>query len=252
MVEINLLPQQYRKQTAPDVWKYASAGVVGLTLLLLAGGFISTSTNINRLQGQIDGVQGDITALTPQKQEYDALTSQVQTLEKVTAVAQTLKGTKTYWSNDLASFSQQIPATSGVALKNMRMQNKSATDLGTDQNNGIYVGKQVRREMTISGTATSQQAVINLLNIFENNPNFGLNFKGMQKDTTTNDYQFDAAIGIVGDTPAASATGTAPGSTAPGTVTASTPATTGTPASTAPAPAPAPAAPVTPPAGGVQ
>lgn len=246
MVEINLLPQQYRKQTAPDVWKYASAGVVGLTLLLLAGGFIATSANINRLQGEIDSVQGDITALTPQKQEYDALTGQVQTLEKVTAVAQTLKGTKTYWSNDLAAFSQQIPTTSGVALKNMRMQNKSATELGSDQNNGIYVGKQVRREMTISGTATSQQAVINLLNIFENNPNFGLNFKGMQKDTTTNDYQFDAAIGIVGDTPAAAttgtaATGTAPGSAAPGTVNASTPA-----------PAPAPAAPVAPPAGGVQ
>ncbi|RJF73253.1 fimbrial assembly protein [Deinococcus cavernae] len=229
MVEINLLPQQYRKQSAPDAWKYGSVAAVAVTLAAMGVMWGLTSQNVRQLQGQIDSVQGDITALTPQKQKYDELVTQQQNLEKVTSVAQTLKGTKTYWSNDLAVFSREIPASSGVALTKLTMRDKKPEELTTDQGNGIFIGKAVRRELDLSGAASSQQAVINFLNTFENSPGFGVNFQGMERDDKSGAYTFNARVGIVGDSPAATATPAAPGA-APGT------------AATAPAPA-APAAP---------
>lgn len=236
VVEINLLPQQYRKQSQPDAWKYASVAAVTATLATLGIMWALTSQNVRQLQGQIDSVQGDITALTPQKQEHDALVTQQQNLEKVTSVAQTLKGNKTYWSNDMAVFSREIPVSSGVALTKMSMRDKRPEELTQDQSNGLYAGKAIRREMDVSGTATSQQAIINFLNTFENSPNFGVNFQGMQQDENTGSYTFNARVGIVGD--AASATPATPGATTPGSSTTAT----------APA-APAPAAPAAP-AGG--
>lgn len=233
VVEINLLPQQYRKQSQPDAWKYASVAAVTASLAAIGVMWFLTSQNVRQLQGQIDSVQGDITALTPQKQEHDALVTQQQNLEKVTNVAQTLKSTKTYWSNDMALFSREIPVTSGVSLTKMTMRDKTPEQLTSDQNSGVFIGKAVRREMDLSGTASSQQAIINFLNTFENNPGFGVNFQGMQQDEQKGNYTFTARVGIVGDVPVTAA----PGNGAPAAGTATSPA----PAAPAPAVPAAPA-----------
>lgn len=232
VVEINLLPQQYRKQSQPDVWKYASAGLVVATLLGMGIPWAMTNKNVGELQGQIDAAQGDITALTPQKQEHDALVTQQQNLEKVTAVAQTLRDGKTYWSNDLAAFSREIPVSSGVSLTKLTMHDKKPQELSSDQSNGIYLGKQVRREIELSGAASSQQAVINFLNTFENNPGFGVNFQNMQRNDSKGDYIFSAKVGIVGQPPAnATPAAAAPGTpTAAGTAAPAAPAAPATPA----------------------
>lgn len=228
MVEINLLPQQYRKQSQPDAWKYATWALLPITAAALLIPWVMTSTKTGDLQRQIDAVQGDIDTLTPQKREHDQLVTRQAELEKTTQIAQTLRDQKTYWSNDLAAFSQQMPSSSGVALTHLTMTALTADELTTAQNNGTYVGKDVRRQMTINGNAASQQAVINFLNTFENSPNFGVSFQNMKRDDQSGQYTFDANVGVVGVAPAAAAnTGDA---------------ATVTPAGTAPAPA-APAAP---------
>jgi type IV pilus assembly protein PilN len=55
----------------------------------------------------------------------------------------------------------------------------------------------VTREIELSGSASSQQAVVNFLRTFENNPNFGVNFRSMQSDGETGQYTFNASVGIV-------------------------------------------------------
>ena len=49
MVEINLLPQQYRKQSEPTLWQPAAVGVVVLTALILIGVDVATATKVGNL-----------------------------------------------------------------------------------------------------------------------------------------------------------------------------------------------------------
>lgn len=203
MVDINLLPQKERASTQPNIWGLASWVWLPITLLATLIPYMMTQGKANEVQRQLDDTQRQIDALTPQKQEYDALVQQRTTLQQVTNVAQTLRSQKTYWSNDLAAFTRQLPQDSTVYITSLRMSPVSANDLTNSQNTGIYVGKQVTRKVELNGQASSQEAVINLLNTFEKNPNFGVNFKSLQQkngeDNQANQgYMFSADVGVVG------------------------------------------------------
>lgn len=232
MVEINLLPPQYRTQAQPGVLRYATWALLPITAAALLIPWVATATKTSDLQRQIDAAQGDIDAATPGKREHDRLVARQRELEQVTTIAQTLRDQKTYWSNDLAAFTAQVPADGSVSLTSLKMTPLSADALRSAQGNGQYVGKDVRRELNLTGQATSQQAVINFLNIFENNPNFGVKFNNMDRNEATDTYTFTANVGVVGaptaSEAAATATGTGTGTgTTTGTGTSVTPSSTG-------------------------
>ncbi len=214
MVEVNLLPQQYRKQSEPTLWQPAAVGVVVLTALILIGMEVATGTKVGNLNKELDSVNGEIAALTPAAQEYGRLTQEKNQLTQVTAIAVQLRDAKTYWANDIASFTAQLPSSSGVALQSMTIRPLEAGALASQQQNGVYTGKNVTREIELSGSASSQQSVVNFLRTFENNPNFGLNFRSMQAEGETGRYTFNATVGIV---KAASAAEPATTPAAPGT-----------------------------------
>lgn len=242
MVDINLLPQKERASTKPNLWGLASWVWLPIALAATLIPYALTQGKANQVQRQIDDTQRQIDALTSQKQEYDALVQQRTTLQQVTNVAQTLRSQKTYWSNDLAAFNRQLPQDSTVYVTSLKMSSVPASELSQNQNAGIYVGKQVSRKVELSGQATSQQAVINLLNAFEKNPNFGVNFKSLQQqkadvNNPTAGYTFSADVGVVGTPSEAAQQAQQSGAATPSTG-AATPA--GTPAPAAPT---APAAP---------
>lgn len=215
MVEINLLPQQYRSQSEPSVWRYATYALLPLTLAAIAIPEAMTASTIRDLRSQLDQLNGEIMALEPAKREFDALNQERTALEQVTAVAGQLRDQKTYWSNDIAAFSAELPNSSGVAVKSMSVRPVDAAALSTQQQGGVYVGKNVVREFDLSGTASSQQAVVNFLNTFENSPNFGVNFKNLQREEASGQYTFAATVGIVGKPPAAAPTTTTAAPAAP-------------------------------------
>jgi type IV pilus assembly protein PilN len=115
-----------------------------------------------------------------------------------------------------------------VSVKTMSVRPVDAAVLASAQQTGVYTGKNVVREFDLSGSASSQQAVVNFLNTFENSPNFGVNFKSLQREGESGLYTFSATVGIVGQPPATAT----PAAGASGAVT--------------PAAAPAPAAPTSP------
>ena len=217
MVEVNLLPAQYRKQSQPGVWKYATWALLPVAAVTMLTLWLSTASQAGGLQREIDAVQGNIDTLTPAKQERDRLAARQQELEQVTTVAQALRDQKTYWSNDLAAFSTQLASAPGVSVSSLTMRTLDAGALATSQQSGIYTGKNVRRELDLSGAASSQQAVINFLNTYENDPDFGVNFKSLQRDPQSGNYTFAATVGVVG--PAVSAASATAAGTATGTAT---------------------------------
>ncbi|WP_165795299.1 fimbrial assembly protein [Deinococcus koreensis] len=231
MVEINLLPQQYRKQSEPSAWRFAMYALVPVTVAAILIPEVVTFTRIGELNRQIDALNGEVTALTPAKLEYDKLNAEKRELEQVTAIATQLRATKTYWINDLAAFSAQLPAGSGVAVKSMTIRPMESGALSTLQQNGIYLGKNVVREIDLTGIANSQQAVVTFLKTFETNPNFGVNFKTLQNDEASGKYNFTATVGVVGLAPDAAPPEVVP---APGQAPPAPPA----PATSAPASSP--------------
>ncbi|UBV41815.1 fimbrial assembly protein [Deinococcus taeanensis] len=218
MVEVNLLPQQYRKQSEPTLWQPAAVALVVLTALIIGGIEVVSGTQIGNLRKDIDSLNGEVAALTPADREFSQLTLERTQLTQITAIATQLRDAKTYWTNDLAAFTAQLPSGSGVALSSMTIRPLDAGALGSLQQTGVYSGKNVTREIELTGKASSQQAVVNFLRTFENNPSFGLNFRNLQQEAEANEYTFNASVGIVqagtapqtpvtpGATPAAPAT----------------------------------------------
>ncbi|SEJ22979.1 type IV pilus assembly protein PilN [Deinococcus reticulitermitis] len=195
MVEINLLPKEYRKQTQPDVWRYASIGVAGLTTVLLAGWFVIVSGSTSRLSEQSAELQRQIDALTPAKQEGDRLQARKTELEQVTAVALQLRDQKTYWSNDLANFTGNVPRT--VVIRTLSMAGTPANPASAV----AFGGRPVQRQLEISGVGRSQDAVSQFIKVYESDPAFGVDFRGMQRQEETGTYAFTASIGVLGDVP---------------------------------------------------
>ncbi|MVN85488.1 fimbrial assembly protein [Deinococcus sp. HMF7620] len=223
MVEVNLLPQQYRKQAEPNAWIPGAIGLAAVTALALIAGEVVTGTRAGDLRKQLDALNGEAAALAPASAEYAQLNQQKTTLAQVTAVSEQLRAGKTYWTNDLAAFTAQLPTGGGVALQSMAVKAVDANALTALQQTGVYTGKNVTREIDLTGTASSQQAVVNFLRTFENNPNFGVNFRSLQSEGETSNYTFNASVGIVQAVTAPPATdpaapaqdGTAPAPAAP-------------------------------------
>ncbi|MDV6374949.1 fimbrial assembly protein [Deinococcus arenicola] len=241
MVEINLLPQQYRKQSVPSAWRYATYALIPLTVAAILIPEVVTATRVGDLNRTLDALNGEAAALTPAKREFDSLTAEAATLAQVTAIAEQLKSGKTYWTNDLAAFTRQLPDDGSMAVGSLTIRDLDASGLGTLQQNGIYIGKAVTREIDLTGTATSQQAVVNFLKSYEDSPDFGVNFKSLQsaapaagplligqgrgtqgqaaqsqaQEAQARQYTFTASIGVVGSPPADTAPTTAPTPAAP-------------------------------------
>ncbi|EYB67303.1 fimbrial assembly [Deinococcus phoenicis] len=208
MVEINLLPQQERRSTQPDAWRYATYALLPLTAAAILIPELLVGSQLGSLHREQDRLTGEIAALTPAKQEFDRLRGTQNTLEEVTAVAGQLRDSKTYWTNDVAAFSAQLPSGGGVAITSMNVKALDAGALTSLQQGGIYAGKNVVREFDLAGTARSQQSVVNFLNAYENSPNFAVNFRSLQQEGETGRYTFAASVGLVGQ-PGTAATGAA-------------------------------------------
>ncbi|MDO4263938.1 MAG: fimbrial assembly protein [Deinococcus sp.] len=230
MVEINLLPASHRRQGSGEGqgWLIAAAATGLLSLATVAGLELYYASQVSGLRTNLERLNGEAAALQPAKTEFDQLQAEKTELEQVTAVARALRERKSYWSNDLAAFTAQLPAGGKVALDSLDMH--VAAQQSPDMQQSGVEGGSVSREFALTGTATTAQDVVDLLNAFESNPKFGIVFQGMQRkdpENETSPYTFSASVGVAGEAPGAAE---------------ATDAASGTPASGAPA-APAPAAP---------
>jgi len=219
VVEINLLPAQYRRRTEPNVWLYAGVAAVAVTLLAIAIPEIVVGTQVGNLQNKLDDQNGQISALrssvTP---EYNSLTADKTRLTAISQTAQSLSTGKTYWSTDLARFVGQLPQSGGVALTSLNMH-QAAT--GTTS---LYNGKPADKEYDLSGTALSTSALVNFLNAYDQD-NYGVNFKNTQRNAETSDFAFSATVGQLAGTPVSAAATTAPAA-APGSAAPAAPSAT--------------------------
>ena len=223
VVEINLLPAQYRKRSDPSLWRYGSLALPVLTVLGVLAFTVTQNTRLGNIQASLDETNGQISALASAKKEYDDLNRQKTELQQVTVVSSSLQASKTYWSSDLARFVNALPTGGGVALSALTVRAVDSNALTNYAQQGLYNGKPVSKEFELTGQAASSQALVNFLNSFENNPNFGVNFKSAQRQTATGavgaaattatntPYTFSATVGLIGQATAASATTGTPG-----------------------------------------
>lgn len=232
MVEINLLPAQYRKRSDPGLWRYGTLALPMAAVLGVALFSVIQNTRLGNIQAQLGENNGVIASLQPAKREYDDLNRQKTDLRKVTEVSRTLQASKTYWSSDLARFVNALPTGGGVALSALSVRTVDSNTQTNLTQQGLYNGKAVTKEFDLTGQAVNSTALVNFLNSFESNPNFGVNFKSAQRATPTPNltapggaaaslaaanapYLFNATVGLIGQaTPAA--VSTPPASSAPG------------------------------------
>ncbi|ADV67192.1 hypothetical protein [Deinococcus maricopensis] len=227
MVEVNLLPQNMRRRNEPNIWKFAAIGLPITGLLIMGVVTVVYSLQESELNRQVDDANSQIAALQPSKTEFDTLSRRRTELQAVTNTADQLLATKTSWSSDLARFVNQIPTVKDVALTSLTVG--TATTAATPVGGATpFDGKAISKTFTLNGRARSTQALVRFLNAYERSPEFGITFNNATRDEQTQDYTFNAVVGLVAPAQPASATTTAAAGT----------------------PAAAPAAPATPPATG--
>jgi type IV pilus assembly protein PilN len=210
VVEINLLPQQYRKRTEPNVWMYAAVAAGVVTLLAIAIPEIAVATTIGNLNKRLADQNGQISALNESvAPEYRDLTTRKNNLSAVKETATSLSSSKNgYWHTDLARFVGQLPSSGGVALTQLTMHpylpNPSAP--------APYDGKLASKEFDLTGNAVSSAALVSFLNSYTQD-NYGVNFKSTQRNVTENNYTFNATVGQLDSVAASALTpGSTPGS----------------------------------------
>ena len=204
MVEINLLPQQYRRRSEPNVWLYASLAVGVATLLIIAVPEIIVGTSVGNLQKRLEDQNGQISALNETvRPEYAALTTQRNDLMAVSQTAKSLSEGKTYWSTDLARFVGQLPQSGGVALTSLNMTAPAPTTPA------LYNGQPASKEFDLSGNVSSPAALVNFLNAYEQGQ-YGVNFKNTQRDLASGNYSFSATVGQLASTPVSAAASAVP------------------------------------------
>lgn len=231
MVEVNLLPAQYRRRSQPNAWRYATYALLPVTALLILVPSLVVGSQLGEVQRQVDAADGEIAALTPDKREYDGLNRQRQELQQVTAVSTTLQASKSYWSTDLARFVNALPSGGSVALSSLTVRSLDSSAQTNLQQQGVYDGKPVTKEFDLTGQAASTQALVTFLHSYESNPNFGVNFKSVQRATdaasgagaaANSAYTFNASVGLLGQP--AQAAQTTPAQSTPAQGTQSAPA----------------------------
>lgn len=193
MVEINLLPKQYRKSGERDVWQYASIGLGVLTLLLIGIPELLIGNVLSGKQRQLDDQNAQIATLqrtvTP---EFNRLTQEKTRLGLIDQTVQALTATKSsYWSTDLAGFINALPSGNEVHISSLKITEPAASTASS-----ITPGKTVTRNFDVSGMAPTSEAVVNFLNAYESK-RYGVNLHSAQTDQSTKGsatYTFSADV----------------------------------------------------------
>lgn len=212
LIEINLIPAQNRPQGG-NGWKQAAWAMLPIGLLAAGLPVLLQGQRSNNLQSQIEQVDSKMLALAPQQDEYRKLKDQQATMQANMEVARALLESKRYWSNDLAAFAGQMQESGGVQLTMLNMLPLSTENLESLQQSGIYVDRNVSRQLALTASARSQQAISDFVKKYEQSQEFGINFRGMTRDEKSGSYTFNADIGVSepekapGEGPEASAKG---------------------------------------------
>ncbi|PYE56383.1 flagellar protein FliT [Deinococcus yavapaiensis] len=240
MININLLPKNLRRSTGPDGWRIAAGTVAAVALVTMGVLQYSVQNRLNGINKDIAEAQSELAVRANDVRERNELQARKTELQAVAGVAQTLESGRTSWSADLARFVRQLPTSNTpiIALTNvsMRMPQLAAAPGGA---NAPYDGKAVTKELVLSGLARSSDALVRLVNTFENAPEFGVQFQNAARDPNTGEYTFAVTVGMIGDKPKPALTAAASENGAVGTTESSASGTT-TSGTTAPSAPPAP------------
>lgn len=233
MININLLPKNLRRSTGPDGWRIAAATVAAVSLATMAVLQISVQGRLNAINKDIAEAQSELAVRAADVRERNELQARKTELQSVASVAQTLEAGRTSWSSDLARFVRQLPSadTPIIALTSVNMRSPQ-TNTATAGVGAPYDGKAVTKELVLNGRARSSDALVRLVNTFENAPEFGVQFQNASRDADSGDYTFAVTVGMIGDKPEPTLT------TDPAASGEATNAPTATPDATTPSAAP--------------
>jgi type IV pilus assembly protein PilN len=237
LISINLLPKTLRKRVEPGWWRLIAIAIPVVVLGVILGLQLGLNNQISGLTAQRDQLDTEVKALQRFVDGNTALIAQQKELEVTTAIKTQLEQARVKWSQQLDTFVRKIPASTthpnvpAVSLKSLSVKHLTPADSQSKAATGAYDKKPILTEFTLSGEAESYADITRYINVFEQDPKFGIEFGGSSRSSTTTTsggpetarYSFTATVGVVNDTPIAppAITPTTPGAT-PGTTTTPT------------------------------
>lgn len=155
---------------------------------------LTTLNQLRILETQRSELQTEVNLLQDEIRQDRELRVQQAELQRVLAVESQLASRFVAWSEDIATFLNQIPRDNGRLVVSL---NRIDTRLSQDPNNALVFGKPVAVEFTLQGQTRNQSSLIRFVNAFEASPRFGINFQRADRDQNTGNYTFTAVVGLV-------------------------------------------------------
>lgn len=198
MIRLNLLPKTLRKRVEPGWWRLTAIIFPLIVFVLVAMVHLGDMTRISKLENERGSLQTEVATLQPFIKKQRELSRRKTELEQIINVDKEIKKRFVSWSDNLASFINQIPRKNGRFEVFLRSVNTKLVPSDTREgmvNQGLYDRKPMSVEFTVQGEAKNDAALVRFVKAFEDSPNFGIDFK---QGTLNEDggYDFSASVGI--------------------------------------------------------
>lgn len=194
MIKLNLLPKNLRRRVEAGWWRVAAVAFGVAVVGVLSFFHLTTLNQLRILETQRSELQTEVNLLQDEIRQDRELRVQQAELQRVLAVESQLASRFVAWSEDIATFLNQIPRDNGRLVVSL---NRIDTRLSQDPNNALVFGKPVAVEFTLQGQTRNQSSLIRFVNAFEASPRFGINFQRADRDQNTGNYTFTAVVGLV-------------------------------------------------------
>jgi type IV pilus assembly protein PilN len=227
LIRINLLPKTLRKRVEPGWWRLIAIAVPLVALAVMIGMQLAANGERDQLAQTRDDRTTELALLQKYITAQNELTAQQKELESTTTIKAQLERERVAWSREIRQFTAQIPRSVdnpnrlAASLQNMTLSRVDPTAATTQAATGAYDGKNIVTEVKFNAEATSLNDIETFQRAFENSDRFGINLgslnRSQNQNSLSNNYTFDATVGLVGAVAApvvpatpAPATGTAP------------------------------------------
>ena len=195
LININLLPPQYRRKKESGYWRLVAI-LVPLVVIATAGTMqYIVQQERNSLDLEVAGLEDRIELLQPYIQEQQELQRRRTELAAILDVANELQRDVVDWTEAIAGVLETLPAGGDapqIDFSSLSMVSIFPPTSSPDR----FEGRPVVAELSVSGQVTGTEVLSRFIRNLEGSPRYGVSFQRTDYQEQEDIYAYSLAIGM--------------------------------------------------------
>lgn len=192
MLDLNLVPPNQRQASKSSKHKFTVAALVG-ALLAVAVPEVVLGSLIQQRETRITEQDAEMLIMRKTLKERTELLDKIKKDQEVLELAATLSKSKSYWTVDINQIITLLP--SSAAIESAALKPLSESELRDRQSRGVYLGRNINREIALDGSVASAD-LDSMLMQFENDERYDIDVKNIDQESGRS--TFNMTVGLTG------------------------------------------------------